>query len=345
MSNVPDIIDIEMMTPGSVWINKKGKRSRFLHATNRHLPDHLQEIYPPMAIYADEDNNILSVPVEDFLSKRKFYNVDPDLEARVNNVLPDADDEATQFSFDEDDGDSLLISDDDGDESNVQGTIDEEIADSNLAGASIFDSDEPEAGSEEYQVTYSAEGTGLPEVIAPSILSRHTEGYSQEPMMSEGKIKHTLFVRAGFGITMDTLRSSFHPDNAEINAVYTFKANTDEGIIDVDWDTFVGVFPMTRGQQTLYQLIFTTFAPMHYEVPNTEVAKVADPVNVPEVDTVLVMATPTVTAQTLVAVQQAQAAGAPAGVVVAQAAPTVIPTVSVAPVVGIASTVSVAPAA
>jgi hypothetical protein len=328
---------MEMMTAGSIWINKKGKQSRFLFATNRNLPEHIQEVYPPMAVYADENNNILSVPIVDFLSKRKFHHVEPELEQRLDTLLTEVqeDDVASQFSLDEDDSDTLLISDDDDepavggtDESNVEGTEDIESVFGN-----VEDADEALPG---LRVTYSAEGTGLPEVIETSLLSRHTEGYSQEPMIQEQKLKHTLFVRAGFGITQDTLRRSFSPSQAEINAVYTFKVMTDEGVVDVDWDTFVGVYPMTRGNQTLYQLIFTTFMQTHYELPDAieDVQIIESEAVVTE--QVVALATPTVAPQTIVAAQQT----APVAPAVA-----VAPAVQVAPTVAVAPAVQVAPAA
>lgn len=343
MSKTPDIIDMEFLTPGSVWRNSKQKQSRFLFATNMHLPDRLQEDYPPMAVYADADNNILSVPLEDFLAKREFFIVDGELETRLNNLL-NTDESDEEFHLDGDDGDTLLI--EDGDDSElISGDV---VDDSNpLFGLSMDEEIVPSGSEAAYQVTYSAEGTGLPEVISPRALSTATEGYSQEPMIQEQKIKHTLFVRAGEGINQDTLRRSFSPDQAEINAIYTFRVMTDEGTVDVDWDTFVGVYPMIRGTKTLYQLIFTTYMPMHYEVPAAPVPEVAAPAPTQATEVVVALGTASVTSSTVVAaLNPVPAPVAPTPTVQVAAAPTPVAQAQIPATIAVvpAPAVTVAPA-
>lgn len=256
MSKVPDIVDMELLTAGSVWTSESGKQSRVLHVTNQHFPEKIKRVYPVQVIYADEADRVNSVPLEDFLAKREFYNVDPGLESRLENLLAISEiDEQEDFEL--------------GDEENLLVLEEEEVNPFTGEPTTTVQAVETVTDTTAYAVEFSSEGTGLPEVITPHDLARATQGYVQTPLIDKNQTQHTLLVSTDAGINADTLNRSFNPGQAEVNAIYTFKVYTDDGVIDVDWDTFVGVFPMTRGQETFYQLMFLTNTPMHEEAPKS----------------------------------------------------------------------------
>lgn len=261
MSKVPDIVDMELLTPGSVWTSESGKQSRVLHVTNQHFTDKIKRVYPVQVIYADEIDRVNSVPLEDFLAKREFYNVDPGLESRLGELLAISEMNETE-DFELGDEENLLVLEDE----EINPFTDEPTAPTHPNGYPKTVA-ETVTDTTAYTVEFSSEGTGLLEVIAPNDLARAVQGYVQTPLIATNQIQHTLLVASDVGINADTLNRSFNPSQAEINAIYTFKVYTDEGVIDVNWDTFVGVFPMTRGQDTFYQLMFLTNQPMHEETP------------------------------------------------------------------------------
>jgi hypothetical protein len=249
----PDIADLEMMTPGSIWTRDNGKQRRFLFVANESLPTTYHKEYPPVVVYADENDNIMAVSIEAFLAKCKFFNVDPELETRLQNLLQLPKEETFDLGGGgEDDGDDLLVADDD--------------APDEMKETILSDDDSPFAtGLQEdtgtgNMIDFYSEATGLPVVISAHALSAAIEGYVQAPLVSEKKIQHTLLFRPAFGITMDSLTASFTPANIETNVVYAFRVNSKDGTLDIDWDTFLGVYPMVRGGQTFYQVIFTTDA-------------------------------------------------------------------------------------
>ncbi len=241
---VDNIMDLDMLTPGSVWTRKNGKESRFLFLTNTHLPPHLADKYPQMAVYADENDNMYSIPIADFVGNRTFYNVDPALEARVGNLLAfSAQDADGEFSLEDGDDDELTID---------TGSEEED------AGAEDFfgGTPEPEAPARVFPVEFSSGDTNLPVIISAERLQELTESYQQQP--HNGQYLHTLFIRAEEGITRESLYACFSPNHVEKNAVYTFKIRTADGVIDIDWDALVGIFPYVFQNMSMYQVIFST---------------------------------------------------------------------------------------
>jgi hypothetical protein len=98
--------DLAMLTSGSVFVNKKGRVAKLLWVTNVSLlttaPEHVQAAHPVQVVYADDEGEVFNRDLDDFVKRYKFYNVDPELEARLDNLLvfsedeqsPDADEEA-----------------------------------------------------------------------------------------------------------------------------------------------------------------------------------------------------------------------------------------------------------
>lgn len=266
----PDIADLEMMTPGSVWTRDNGKQRRFLFVANESLPTSYHKEYPPVVIYADENDNIMAVSIEAFLAKCKFFNVDPELETRLQNLLQLPKEETFDLGGDsDDDGDDLLVADGDAPDEMKQSLFAE---DGESQFATGLQDEDLGTGN---MIDFYSEAMGLPVIITAQALSAAVEGYVQAPLVSEKKIQHTLLFRPTFGITTESLTASFTPANIEANVVYAFRVNSKDGTLDIDWDTFLGVYPMVRGSQTFYQVIFTTDAQIAMEKAGSVVEAVA----------------------------------------------------------------------
>ena len=106
------VADLDFLTEGSVFTRDDGRESRFLFLTNQSLSQKLKTQFPPQVVYADENGNVLSCSIERFLNKRKFVSVDPELEARLVNLL--AATSASQEDTLDLDGDVLTIDDGEG---------------------------------------------------------------------------------------------------------------------------------------------------------------------------------------------------------------------------------------
>lgn len=275
MSKV-DIAAMEDLTPGSVWHRDNGKASRVLFVTNQHFPEKILRTYPQQVIYADEHDNVISTPVEDFVAKRTFYNINPDLEQRLGNLLEDGAEE--DFELGEGGDDVLSVEDDE------EADVSADTMTETYLGA---------APEEEHAITYQYRGTGalLHEVIDRSFLASVTRGYSQAPSESGTRVLNTLFIDAAPGVDQFSLTDVFS-DNG-VNASYDFTVATASGNLEVTWDEFVGVYPMVAHGQTSYQVMFYTY-PLE-EAINLPAAALD------EVEQVVVVATQDVTAEAIAA--------------------------------------------
>src|SRR5882762_9273060 len=83
--------NLELLTAGSVWVRNKGKKSgearKVLFVTNTSLPERAQEQHPPQVIYADDDGNMYNRDVADFFEQYSFFNIDPELESKIENLF------------------------------------------------------------------------------------------------------------------------------------------------------------------------------------------------------------------------------------------------------------------
>lgn len=246
-TNEPTAAIMEMLTPGSIWKRKNGVVSRFLFLTNDSVPAEHQDRFPQMAVYADDDGNVLSLPLEDFLGNRKFHHVDGDLEQRLLNLLDDEDqDEDGQRELD--DGDDNDGDDDafdiDGDDDNdgVPDTADIAVA----VVKTPF-------------IAFTTENPTLPAMIDPLVLARAVIGYNQAPQLSNGRVSHTLLFETNAGFTAEDLHRSFSPSRVELNQVFSFTVNGPEGQIDIDWDEFAGVYTGCSAENgPFWSLVFYT---------------------------------------------------------------------------------------
>jgi hypothetical protein len=260
-----NIADLDFLTPGSVFTRQDGRESRFLFLTNQSLPKKIQDDYPPQVVYADENGNILSCDIDRFLNKRKFLNVDPELESRLNNVL------ALGSAGGEDtldlDGDELTI--DDGTGSSVFDALDGEEEPDGDTAEPVVDLNDGSNDIDDAQdiVKYLPVNAvaDVPSFLTAEQLGLATASYQQGPGVQPGTIQHSLFIRDEPGITSKTLHASFSLKNAETNTIYDFQVEIEGREIVVNWDTFVGIFPCVFFGSRMYQVVFSSDA--NYAVP------------------------------------------------------------------------------
>jgi hypothetical protein len=254
------IMDLEMLTQGSVWVRKNGKQSRVLFVTNTSLPQEKQTEYPPTVVYADENDNVYSVTLPQFLAKRTFFNIEPALEDRLVNLLAYSPDDSGVEDFSLDDDDSLLISEPI--EAETQDT--ESVSDTQVTAEPTQVNAANEPAEPEYAepinvfpVSYHSDSSGLPEALSPQLLAELTECYQQQPIVSEGRLFHTLYIRADSRITREKLLACFSPSSG--NAIFTFSVDMGiEGTETVDWDTLIGIYPYAFQHIRMYQVVFAT---------------------------------------------------------------------------------------
>lgn len=257
---VPDIMDLEYLTSGSNWLRDNGKVSRFLFLTNAHLPQKMQDIHPQMVVYADENDNVMSVPVMDFLARRKFHNIDPALEQRLDNLLAyDGADSSEDDTF------SLLSDGEDGIEIEDDESIDDTVV------ADVDQTEEQRAeitanamANNMFPVFYEAQNPEKPALIDLAFLATVTESYLQQPIHGTDRLCHTLFVREVENIVdSEKLSRCFDPSNAEDNAILSFTVDLGATNVAITGDTFVGAFPYVFQNQRMIQIMVTTGNVVH----------------------------------------------------------------------------------
>lgn len=277
MSN--NISDIDLITPGSVWLRESGKQSKVICITNTALPAKLAASHPQQVVYIDEEGNFLNVSIDQFLAKRTFFNVDPDFEDKVNNlaVFVDSGDtaQAAENLLNPEGDDDLMLVIDDGDDDSDTGPDDSEES----AGTDdeeddrLEDSDDVDFQNEDQApygnlsfVTFNiANDPALPVVVLPDVLANATADYSQNSM-PDGSTEHILLIDARIA-SYEEVRACFSPQNVNTNAIFTFDIDLgrlggkDASVISVDWDTFMGVVPTVRSCDPYHKVIFTTNAP------------------------------------------------------------------------------------
>jgi hypothetical protein len=250
-----NIADLDFLTPGSVFSREDGRESRLLFLTNTALPKKLSKQFPPQVVYADENNNILSCDIERFLNKRKFYMVDPELEARLVNLLAisnsDSEDALDLDSAD----DELVIEDAETDEGDGEDPVafEGELGDDSLRSSEEID--------QPVSIEFVPSGEA-PTALDATYLAQAVSSYQQAPGTDSGSVQHSLFIRAEPGINRDSLIASFSPSVSEKGgkSCFTFKVELEGIKVHVDWDEFLGVYPCVFYGNTMYQVIFSTVA-------------------------------------------------------------------------------------
>lgn len=255
MKEIINIADLELLTPGSVWTRPDGRSVRYLFTVNKDLPDTVRKQgVPELVVYADESDNYFAVPVEVFLGKRKFFNVDPGLETRLGNLLAFGDAAGSDDVFNLE-GDDLVITDDSEDSSedaiDLMEEVDVEDEDNDAVVNSLPDS--PASIVTYVQSTEGSVGVDI------TVLHANTLSYQQFPQLESNSILHTLVIAKGEGINKASLMRAFSVDN-DNPILSKFNVNTPDGVIEVDWDAFVGIYPCVYDGATMYQAMFRTNA-------------------------------------------------------------------------------------
>lgn len=223
------------MTPGSVWVRDNGRTSILLFMTNTSLPARVQAQFPPQAVFMDEEGNVLSRSVEDFLANRTFHNVNAEIETKVDQLLAYVSvEEDEENSEDSDDGEDKAEDDED------SGL---EIVDDEEGGEDIPDSEvDAEADDEETE----AEPAPLVMLEAPQDLAavaREIEnaivGYRQEPILSHDLLAHILVIDPDLldKVTTAQVLAAFDPESEIL--IPSFKIR---GSDSITWDSFVGAY-------------------------------------------------------------------------------------------------------
>ncbi|QRE00074.1 hypothetical protein [Burkholderia phage BCSR5] len=236
MSNAVSPIDLEFLTQGSVWKTDKGSEHTVLMTVNEAVPKSRQGEYPISVIYADQQGNVFCVPRAKFLAKRKFHNVDPDVEIAVTELfeaLPGEEEESEMV---------------------VQNNVPLDQHPIMQAAKASVAEQESEGGvavvprTEGLVTTF---GTAAPQgqvikppVIDANLLSSAVAGYAQMPDVKSGRLMHEFSIELKEGLTLEDIYKSFSSSNPEQDYYSVVYIGTHKGVeITVDWDYLVGVYP------------------------------------------------------------------------------------------------------
>lgn len=296
MSNTFNIADVtDFLTPASVFTREDGREARVLFVTNMNLPEKVRAKFPPQVVYADEQDNILSSSIEKFLSNRTFFNVHPELETRLNNLLAfspsDNDDDILDLigGLEDDAGSSNTISglDDDGpgdsdfgDDSDDDSLEVGDAVDQNGGQRVIADADKDlELDEQEAIVTFTINDSHLPPVFDVDQLSAAVASYQQQPSADLLSTQHILFIKAEAGVNANSLDAAFSPASVGRNQTLEFAVdlNGNGQFTEIDWSTFIGVYPCVFYGSRMFQVIFSqpNVSPGMQLAINTTVAEAA----------------------------------------------------------------------
>lgn len=250
-----NILDLDLLTPGSVWHNtKNGKTSRVLCITNASIPEKLKESYPQQVVYLDEEGNFLSVNVDSFISKRSFYNVDPALEAAMSNLSTffedgpsDEDVENLLNGEAEDEGSLLVVDDSDEDTEDT-----EEGNDGQAEDEVSYVTEQPAVDNP--LITYIPAEEGMRTVIEASVLAVNTISYDQSPMLGSDadQIMHSLIIASTSSFTKAELTACFKQDSL-VGGYTPFIFQVGDQL--VDWDMFAGVYSVMYLGAPAYKVV------------------------------------------------------------------------------------------
>jgi hypothetical protein len=254
--------NLELLTPGTVWLRRDGSSVKFLFLTNQNLTAATQQKHPPQIIYADKQGNIFNRKVDDFFSTYQFLNVDGELEKKLENLFVF---NAEDYSAVEDPADEPQLLPVQPEPELVP--HEETLADSLLR--------ELTAANDERALTVAFgisdhESLKTPKLTAAD-LSEAVAVYSQEPNKTYNLTQHRLLFKLSDKITVANLVEVFHP-SSDINTVDWFAIKTALGSDTIVWDSWIGVYP-EYSAQGLYAsvLVGSTEAPVDsQETPGIE---------------------------------------------------------------------------
>lgn len=250
------------LTPGSVWMRGDGSLSTLIAVSNTSLPKKVQAKFPPQAVYLDETGNILTRDVSEFVASRKFYNVNPEIESKVDGLLAFTEPQVGTDAEEEDDDDISLdvVDSPEDDEENASEEAPEVQSNMTNTGALV-------------EFEHSEDQTDLATAI-----SRAVVGYSQEPILSHDLLAHVIV------IDLDRLEAdvqetinAFDPESGNILPGFTVRGDD-----PVTWNTFIGAYQQ-RTSKKVYMNIYLgeemtqteeVISPLHAADDDTQTAAV-----------------------------------------------------------------------
>ena len=262
-----NIADLDFLTPGSIFVREDGREARFLFLTNTALPLKVRKQYPQQVVYADENNNILSCDIDRFLKPRQFHMVDPELEARLVNLLAISNsDSEDALDLDSDESEDALVIED----GDLGGDDEQGASDFNTEG----DSEEDTAGP----LVKFIPSSELPATIDADYLAQAVSSYQQSPGTALGSIQHALFIRNEKGITRDSLIAAFSPSKEQdgTHSIFTFEVEIEGQLVHVNWAEFLGVYPCIFYGSQMYQVLFNTVTSVEPTAPITVAVDAAE---------------------------------------------------------------------
>jgi hypothetical protein len=241
---------LEFLSPGSVWMRKDGRTAKFLFITNTALKAKTQLQHPPQVVYADNDGKVYNRDIDGFLEMYKFYNVDGELELKLNNLFvfneadyasDDAAETAEASEAVEQAVVDLLVTDEVPQSAN-EGTLAEQLM-AELSG----DNEPVVAASNSNDGVHVGFAFAVEEGLVDSPLSARelTDSlvvYSQDPNGTFNLTQHRLLFELSEKVTIDNLRTAFAPSETN-STVDAFEVRTKLGTDLVYWTHFIGVYP------------------------------------------------------------------------------------------------------
>ena len=234
-------LDLQL-SKGSQWMRRDGSQVKFLFLTNTSLSPRTQEKHPPRVIYADVNGDVYDRTVAEFLKIYQFYNVDGELEQRLNRLIVfNPEDYATI----QDDDEVIQITDSDEDDEDTDSIIPEAPkADETLAEQMLRELTASAGEETHLSVTFAVsrhEGLRQPKLTAED-LAQAVVLYSNEPNDHFNITEHKLLFPLGGPITEESLREIFHP-STEVNTVDYFTVTTKYRRDEIVWSSWIGIVP------------------------------------------------------------------------------------------------------
>lgn len=262
LSNEEFNSNLVLLTPGSVWLKGDSKKVSVLMVTNTTLPERLQKKFPPQVVYVNEEGNYYNRSVENFFEIHQFYNINPELESRLENLIvfdmdnssdedldaeipeeegeEEEDDQPVQvFSMD---GNGVVENSSESDESNeVQAKAKKQT----LAEYLAYGDDSDESASNSRKSIDFAFSQGLQPAINADDLRNSFVSYTQEPNGSLNLTVHKLMFELSESVSLANLKDVFIPDD-ERSIVDAFKLKSSFYEEVIAWTDYIGVFPEIR---------------------------------------------------------------------------------------------------
>lgn len=238
------IADLDDLTPGSVFVRADGSKRYVLFLANATLRGRKAEKFPQRVVFSNENGDVFDMTVNDFFRGTKFYNVEPDLERRLENLLVLVPSEAG--TLDEAVAATLTLTTDD--EQVDFGTDDEQVV-ASLTAVDESDSDLNEVLGDEpvhpgpALAFISAEGAKPP--VPAEVLAALVTSYQQEPRFADKQVIHKITFGLPANISAEAIKQCFGLDGAEFTAYPLFELNADDFGSEariVDWSDIIGGF-------------------------------------------------------------------------------------------------------